>query len=270
LDLMGSFYVTNSDTDTVLRLNGTTGAFMSTFASSVDNAAGLAFGPANKLFVVNSSSPGAVTELNATNGALINTITAGGLFSDPEGITVGPDKNIYVANTDANNVLKFNGTTSAFIGKFVTDSSGGLNGPHGVVFGADGNLYVTSSTSNQVLRYDGNTGAFLGTFVTAGSGGLMNPRDLVFGPDGNLYVGSFFTGDVFRYNRATGAFIDDFIPADTGGLGSPTFLLCGTGGSTSTPEPSTLGLLACGLAALAAWRRKTFRPRMHIPTPTGC
>jgi hypothetical protein len=86
LDPMGNFYVANSDTDTVLRLNGTTGAFMSTFASSVDNAAGLAFGPANNLFVVNSSSPGAVTELNATNGALINTITAGGLFPIPKGL----------------------------------------------------------------------------------------------------------------------------------------------------------------------------------------
>jgi DNA-binding beta-propeller fold protein YncE len=253
----GNFYVTNSDTDIVLRLNGTTGAFISNFATSVGDAAGLAFGPANNLFVVNSASPGSLTVLNATTGALVTTVDAGGILSDPEGITVGPDKNIYVANTDGNNVLKFNGTTGAFIGKFVADGSGGLTGPRGVVFGPDGSLYVTSSTSNQVLRYDGTTGAFLGTFVSAGSGGLMNPRDLVFGPDGNLYVGSFFTGDVFRYNGTTGTFIDDFIPVGTGGLGGPTFLLFGEPSSVTTPEPSTLGLLACGLATLAAWKRKT-------------
>ena len=60
--------------------------------------------------------------------------------------------------------------------------------------------------------------------------------------------------------------MDDFIPAGTGGLGGPTFLLFGEGGSTATPEPSTLGLLACGLAALAAWKRKTIGGR--VPSPT--
>lgn len=68
--------------------------------------------------------------------------------NDPEGIALGPDKNIYVASTDSNNVLKFNGTTGAFMGKFVTDGSGGLNGPRGVTFGPAGSLFVTSSTSN--------------------------------------------------------------------------------------------------------------------------
>jgi hypothetical protein len=78
---------------------------------------------------------------------------------------------------------------------------------------------------------------------------------LVFGPDSNLYVGSFGTGDVFRYNGTTGTFMDDFVAAGSGALGGPTFLIFGEGGSAATPEPSTLGLLACGLAALAAWKQ---------------
>jgi WD40 repeat protein len=261
----GNFYATNSNIDAVLKQDGATGAFITNFAS-VGDAAGLVFGPNNNLFVVSSSDPGSVTVLNATTGALKTTVDAGGILSDPEGITLGPDKNIYVANTDNNNVLKFNGTTGAFIGKFVTDSSGGLSGPRGVVFGPDGNLYVSSSTSNQVLEYDGTTGAFIAAFVSAGSGGLMNPRGLVFGPDGNLYVSSFFTGDVFRYNGSTGAFMDDFIPAGTGGLGGPTFLLFGESSSVTTPEPSTLGLLACGLVALVAWKRKS----IHAQPPASC
>ena len=249
--LDGNLYVTNSDTETVLRFDGTTGAFINNFATSVDDAAGLAFGPANNLFVANSASPGSVTELNATTGGLINTLTAGGALSNPEGVTLGPDKNLYVANGDGNNVLKFNGTTGAFMGVFVAAGSGGLLSARGVAFGPDGDLYFTSFGTNQFLRFDGTTGTFVDAFVSAGDGGLSLPRDLVFGPDSNLYVGSFGTGDIFRYNGTTGTFMDDFVAAGSGGLGGPTFLLFGEGGSAATPEPSTLGLLACGLAGLA-------------------
>jgi DNA-binding beta-propeller fold protein YncE len=262
----GNFYATNSNIDVVLKQNGNTGAFISNFAS-VEDAAGLVFGPNNNLFVVSSSDPGSLTVLNATTGALKTTVDAGGLLSDPEGVTIGPDKNVYVANTDNSNVLKFNGTTGAFMGKFVTDGSGGLNGPRGVAFGPNGNLFVTSQSSNQVMEYDGTTGAFIAVFVniTSGDPGALSlPRDLAFGPDGNLYVASFGSGDVFRYNGSTGAFMDDFIPVGTGDLGGPTFLLFGEGSSTATPEPSTLGLLACGLAGLAAWKRKTVRTSVQL------
>jgi DNA-binding beta-propeller fold protein YncE len=152
--LDGNLYVTNSDTETVLRFDGTTGAFINNFATSVDDAAGLAFGPANNLFVANSASPGSVTELNATTGGLINTLTAGGALSNPEGVTLGPDKNLYVANGDGNNVLKFNGTTAAFMGVFVAAGSGGLLSARDVAFGPDGDLCVTSFGPNQVLRFD--------------------------------------------------------------------------------------------------------------------
>src|SRR5215467_6040675 len=71
----GSFLATNSDTDAVQRFNGTTGAFISTFASNVEDAAGMKFGPDGNLYVVSSSDPGAVTELNGTTGAFIKKLT---------------------------------------------------------------------------------------------------------------------------------------------------------------------------------------------------
>lgn len=257
----GTFFVSDSNTDTVLKFNGTT----STFAS-VDNAAGIVFGSSGNLFAVSSSSPGLLTVLNGTTGAVITTSDAGGILSDPEGITRGPDLNIYVAGGDGKDVLEFNGTTGAFIKEFVAAGSGGLTSARGVAFGPDGNLYVTSFGTNQVLEYNGTTGAFIGSFAqaTGSCSGLSSPRDLTFGPNGNLFVSSFGSGDVFEFNSSTGACVSDFIPAGTGGLGGPTFLLFGKSSSTATPEPSTLGLLACGLAGLAAWKRKTMRASVQL------
>jgi DNA-binding beta-propeller fold protein YncE len=179
---------------------------------------------------------------------------------DPEGITRGPDGNIYVAGGDGKDVLKFNGTTGAFIKEFVAAGSGGLTSARGVAFGPDGNLYVTSFGTNQVLEYNGMIGAFIASFAlaTGACSGLSLPRDLTFGPNGNLFVTSFGSGDVFEFNGSTGACVSNFIPAGTGGLGGPTFILFGesTGGGTTVPEPSSLALGACGLAVVGAMRKR--------------
>lgn len=252
-DSSGNFYVSDSNIDTILKFNGTT----STFAS-VDDAAGIAFGPSGNLFVVGSGTPGLVTVLNGTTGTVVTTSDAGGALMDPEGATRGPDGNIYVAGGDAKDVMEFNGTTGAFIKEFVAGGSGGLLSARGVAFGPDGNLYVTSFGSGQVLEYNGTTGAFIGSFAQAiGScSGLSLPRGLTFGPDGNLYVSSFGSGDVFEFNGATGACVSNFIPAGTGGLNGPTFVLFGEpGGGTTVPEPSSLFLAAFGLTALAGIKK---------------
>jgi sugar lactone lactonase YvrE len=145
-------------------------------------------------------------------------------------VTIGPDGNIYTATgggDDYNMILRYNGTTGAFMGIFAT---GPINGAREIVFNG-GYMYVASTYTNQVLQYNGTTGAYLGVFVTAGSGGINGPDGMTFGPDGNLYVTGTNSNNVVCYNGTTGALIKTFVAAGSGGLNLPAGLTFDPSGS---------------------------------------
>ena|ERR1035441_5274963 len=169
-------------------------AFLGTFASGggLVNPYGMVFGPDANLYVAGSASSN-VVRYNGVTGMFIDQFVppgSGGLVS-ADGLVFGPDGNLYVTNSSPpgggqpSTVLRYNGTTGAFIDTFVSIDSGGLNGGRGLVFGRDGNLYVSSFYSSQVLRYSGTNGAFIDAFVSAGSGGLNGSRFLIFAPVGS-------------------------------------------------------------------------------------
>ena len=91
---------------------------------------------------------------------------------------------MFLGRAPSDSVLRYDGTTGAFIGEFVATGNGGLDLPVGLAFGPDGSLYVSSAGTDSVLRYDGVTGAFIDDFVPAGSGGLGAPTYLTFTPVG--------------------------------------------------------------------------------------
>jgi hypothetical protein len=255
----GYLLVSSYNTDSVLRYDENTGAFVDTFvprqSGGLREPMGVLFGPDHNLYVSsgifatssnNGNSHKAVLQYSGTTGAFLSDFADQNQFNSPRGIIFGPDGNLYVADGDPNTgpgkVARFNGTTGAFMDNFVAPGSGGLEHPGALLFGPDGALYVASYKFSEVLRYDGKTGAFLGTFVTPGSGGLHIPQMMAFGPDGNLYVasGNLFTGSPFapgsvlRYQGPTranpGAFLGTFVPAGSGGLANPIGLLFGPDG----------------------------------------
>jgi hypothetical protein len=115
----------------------------------------------------------------------ISSLTAGGLSAGRD-VTFGPDGNLYATSSGSTGgVLKYNGTTGAFLGAFVGPGSD-LSLPRGLVFGPDGNLYVANFGGGNVDRFNGTTGAFINSFIAAGSGPppgsgtLGGPTFLVF------------------------------------------------------------------------------------------
>jgi len=132
----------------------------------------------------------------------------GGL-NGPTAAVFGPDGHLYVASFDSDSILRYDGSTGAFLDVFVSSGSGNLNGPDaGTKFGPDGHLYVPSFFNNRILRYDGDTGAFIDAFIPALSGSLRQPRDLVF-HRGHVYVASSQNNRILRY-RLDGTFVDVF------------------------------------------------------------
>ena len=135
----------------------------------------------------------------------------------------GPDGHLYVLtpigpdNVGGRNVLRYDGTSGAFLGEFVAADSGGLKEADHMVFGPDGNWYLADHVGARVFRYNGKTGTFIDQFVSEPMGEFRSPHGLAFGPDGNLYLavdiyGSPYPTKVLRYHGTTGALLGTVQP----------------------------------------------------------
>jgi hypothetical protein len=197
----GLLYVSGYNSDTIVRYNASTGAFVDTFVSAglggLDGPTGLAFGKDGNLLVA-SYNTDSVKRYDATTGAYIDdfvTSGAGGLDA-PVALTYGADGNLYVTGWFSNTVVRYDGDTGAFIDVFVSTS---LDQATDLQFGPDGNLYVASRAglNSGVDKYDGSTGAILGNVLS-----MTSTFGITFGPDGGLYVSSETGDDVGVYDTS--------------------------------------------------------------------
>ena len=172
-------------------------------------------------------------------GTLMNRFEGIGGIGGPEtleGISIGPDGNVYVTGNTLGwgDVYRFT-RNGQFIGRFATDLPGGgrmthLVLPGNLTFGPDGNCYVLGGSSlpgavdDRILRYNLD-GTFMGYFVTN-----VNARDLNFGRDGQLYVADANRG-IVRYDGKTGAYMDTFVPIGAVGLPDVEHFIFGPDGN---------------------------------------
>ena len=212
----GNLYVASGATDQILRYNGATGGFLDAFvpagSGGLDYPRGITFGTDGNLYVssYNTNSVlrygGPMTALSGSPspasgqpGAGFVAPSSGGLYQ-PINLAFGPDGNLYIDGMKLPGILRFDGTTGAFVDTFVPNSIGGLAAGRGMAFDQEGWLYVGDSYNN-VHRYDSLGNSLGDLLVNPASLELSTPNGLIFDSRGALLISSSDFDAVMRYDR---------------------------------------------------------------------
>ena len=155
----------------------------------------------------------AIARYDSTLGTF-SSFASGAGMDGPTAMVYGADGNLYVLCEFSHNVLRFNGTTGAFIDEFISAAAlggAGISDPDDMELGPDGNFYISnhiSTVAAAIWKFSGTTGAFLANFATFGA--TSHTHGLAFGPGGKLYIGDLSAGLIRQFNATTGANLGTF------------------------------------------------------------
>ncbi len=163
-DSSNNLFVMGTGNNRVVKYDSS-GGFVATSANLGGSLWGGDVGADGYLYVSRFSSDD-ILRINPTTLAVDSTFVTAGLggLDAPAGLRFGPDGNLYVTSNNTGQVLKYDGTTGAFISVFASS----LASPQDLDFAPDGDLVV--SAAGEVLRFAAD-----GTYEGVFAGGVSEP-----------------------------------------------------------------------------------------------
>ena len=140
---------------------------------------------------------------------------AGGTFNEPWGIAIGPEGNIFIADTWNHRIQKFS-ADGAFLtswGRFgQRETPDAFWGPRDVAVDEHGHVYV-SDTGNKRIVVFASDGQFLTEFgdVGMGDGQFDEPSGLTLDAEGNLYVADTWNQRIQVFSPDASGIAQDFL-----------------------------------------------------------
>ncbi|HEY4283909.1 MAG TPA: hypothetical protein VGM62_12660 [Chthoniobacterales bacterium] len=118
-------------------------------------------------------------------------------------VIFAPNKDLYVADYDADRVRIYEARTGRYLRDLVSQADQ-LDKPIHLLPSPDGRyLLIGSGGNDSILRHDVH-GNSTSVFVSSKSGGLNGPAGMTFGNDGFLYVASRNSKEILRYKAIDG------------------------------------------------------------------
>jgi streptogramin lyase len=140
-------------------------------------------------------------------------------FNGPAYLAFDNSGNLYVSNSNDNNILKIDYTgTSGLVFANSNTSDISFNGPDGLAFDNSGNLYVSNYTDNNILKIN-PTGTSVSVFANSNTSDISfnNPQGLAFDTSGNLYVSNNVGSNCILKINPTGTSVSLFASSSNPG-----------------------------------------------------
>jgi len=178
---------------------------------------------------------------------------AGGTFNEPWGIAIGPDGNIFIADTWNHRIQKFT-PDGAFLtswGRFgQRETPDAFWGPRDVAVDDHGHVYVSDTGNKRIVVFDSD-GQFLTEFgdIGLGDGDFDEPSGLALDVEGNLYVADTWNQRIQVFSPDANGIAQDFlIKWDLEGwygqsLDNKPYLTIGSDGNVYVSDPELSRIL---------------------------